>query len=182
MKVAIISSSVRIERNTHKVATYFKNYILENKLSEVDLIDLKAYNFPIFDERLRFMKDPSAAILEFTSRITSADGVLIVSPEYNGGYPAALKNVIDLLYKEWKRKPIALATVSDGPFGGTQVMTSLMFTMWKIGALLVPAMFPVRNAGDDYDEQGNAVNKERTDKRAGKFLGELYWLMDRVRS
>lgn len=62
MKIAIISASVRLGRNSHRVSLYFKNYIEENNLGTVDLVDLNEYKFPIFDERLRFMKDPSAAV------------------------------------------------------------------------------------------------------------------------
>ncbi|AFD09028.1 NADPH-dependent FMN reductase [Solitalea canadensis] len=178
MHIVIISSSVRIGRNSHRVALYFKNYITENKLATVEILDLNEYKFPVFDERLRFMKDPSPQILQFTDKIKAADGVIIVTPEYNGGYPAALKNVIDLLYDEWKRKPLALATASAGPFGGAQVTTSLVFTLWKIGFWLVPAMFAVPKVQDSYDENGVPVNKELTDKLAKGFIGELIWCME----
>lgn len=178
MHIAIISASVRTGRNSHRVALYFEKYITENKLATVEILDLTAYNFPIFEERLRLMKEPTEAILQFAEKIKGANGVLIVTPEYNGGYPASLKNVIDLLYAEWKKKPIALATVSDGQFGGTQVMTSLVFSLWKIGVFLVPAMYPVPKAQDAYDEQGNAIDKVTTDKRAKNFLNELLWCME----
>lgn len=175
MKIAILSASVRLGRNSHRVALYFERYIKENNLGTVELLDLYEYQFPIFDERLRFMKDPSPEVLQFTDEILTADGVIIVTPEYNGGYPASLKNAIDLLYAEWKRKPMALVTVSSGAFGGAQVTTSLVFTLWKIGAWLVPAMFPVPKVQDAYDEQGNAIDKATTDKRAKAFLDELMW-------
>ncbi|MHA4896325.1 NADPH-dependent FMN reductase [Pedobacter sp. PWIIR3] len=175
MHIVVLSASVRQGRNSHRVALYFKNYVTENNLATIDVVDLAAYDFPLFEERLQFMPDPSAAILDFQKRISSADGIIVVTPEYNGGYPASLKNVIDLLYKDWQKKPIALATVSAGPFGGTQVMTSLVFSLWKIGAWVVPAMFPVPVVQNNYDEHGNAVDKEGTDKRARKFVDELIW-------
>ena len=103
----------------------------------------------------------------------SADGVIIITPEYNGGYPASLKNVVDLLTDEWRRKPVAICTVSDGPFGGTQVITSLQFTLWKMGALTVPAMFPVPKAGDSFSEEGIPSDPEATGKRTARFTGEL---------
>jgi len=96
--IAIISSSVRRGRNSHRVALYFKNYLQDNSLAEAEIIDLKEYNFPVFDERLNKMDNPSADVLQFAERIRAADGIIIVTPEYNGGYPASLKNVIDLLY------------------------------------------------------------------------------------
>ena len=169
---------MRDGRNSHRVALYFKNYLLENNLATVEILDLKEYNFPVFEERLQYMKNPPENVKEFSEKIKAADGVLIVTPEYNGGYPAALKNVTDLLYPEWKKKPIAIATVSDGSFGGTQVITSLLFTLWKIGAWVVAAMFPTPSAQDNYDEQGVPKNKEATDKKAKRFVGELIWAIE----
>lgn len=171
--IAILSASVRTGRASHRVALYLQKRIEERQLASVDMIDLKEYQFPVFEERLRFLPEPSAALLEYASRIKSADGVIIVTPEYNGGYPAALKNAIDVLYEEWHRKPVAIATVSDGVFGGTQVITSLSFTMFKIRALLVPAMFPTPKVKDSYDEAGNPTDKAAVDKRADGFLDEL---------
>jgi NAD(P)H-dependent FMN reductase len=176
--IAILSASVRSGRRSHRVALYFKKYIEENKLATVELLDLNEYQFPLFNERLKYQPNPSPAVVEFASRIKSAEGVIIVTPEYNGGYPASLKNVTDLLYDEWRRKPIAISTVSDGPFGGTQVITSLQFSLWKIRAWTVPAMFPVPKAGDNFDEHGNAIDKVATDKRAKGFVGELLWCME----
>jgi len=178
MTIAIISASVRTGRRSHRVALFFSNYIKENNLADVELLDLNVYGFPIFEERLSSMKNPPAAALQFAEKINNADGVIIVTPEYNGGYPASLKNAIDLLYKEWKRKPVALATASYGQFGGAQVTTSLVFSLWKIGAWMVPAMYPGPFVQDQYDENGIPADKERTEKRAKFFIDELLWCME----
>lgn len=178
MHIAIISASVRTGRNSHRVALYLKRYIEDNQLATAEILDLAEYNFPIFEERLRLLKDPPANVLDYAARIKNADGVIIVTPEYNGGYPASLKNAIDLLYTEWKRKPVAVATASNGQFGGAQVTTSLVFSLWKIGVLLVPAMYPGPKIQDAYDEMGNAIDKEGTDKRAASFINELLWCMN----
>jgi NAD(P)H-dependent FMN reductase len=177
-QIAIISSSVRIGRDSHRVALYFKNYLEENKLATVEMLDLKEFNFPLFDERLRLQKDPSGTTLDFAGKIKNADGVIIVTPEYNGGYPASLKNVIDLLYDEWYHKPVAISTVSEGNFGGTQVITSLQFTLWKMHAWTVPAMFPVPRVREAFDEDGNPADKATADKRAANFIKELLWCVE----
>ncbi len=179
--IAIISSSVRTGRNSHRVALYFRRFLETNKLSTAEILDLDEYNFPIFEERLRLQKAPTAATLEFAEKIKAADGVLIVTPEYNGGYPASLKNVVDLLYDEWHRKPIAISTVSDGIFGGTQVITSLQFTLWKIRAWTVPAMFPVPKVSEAFDVNGVPADKTGVDKRAGNFVGELLWCVEALK-
>lgn len=175
MKIAIISASIRKGRKSHRVALYFQNYIREHKLGEISMLDLNEYQFPIFEERLNNLVSPSALTLQFSKEIIDADAIIIVTPEYNGGYPASLKNVIDLLHPEWKRKPIAIATVSSGTFGGSQVITSLLFSLWKIGAWVAPAKFPVANVEQAYTEKGEATDKENTDKFAKLFLDELLW-------
>ncbi len=176
--VAIIAASVRTGRKSNRVALYLKNYIEQAKLASVDVLDLQEFNFPVFNERLTYLQDPSPAVVEFSERFKAAQGIIVVTPEYNGGYPASLKNVIDLLTGEWKRKPVAISTVSDGDFGGTQVITSLQFSLWKIKAWTVPAMFPVPRVHQSFNEQGIPADKEATDKRAASFLNELLWCIE----
>lgn len=176
--ITIISSSVRTGRKSHSVALYFKNFIAEHQLATAEILDLMEYDFPVFEERLRLQSAPSADALDFSQKIMSADGVIIVTPEYNGGYPSALKNAIDLLYVEWHKKPVAICTVSNGMFGGMQVITSLQFTLWKIGAWTVPAMFPVPKVQEAFTEDGVPTDKAGVDKRASAFLQELLWCME----
>lgn len=178
--IAIISSSVRRERKSHHVALYFKSYIAENSLASAEILDLKAYNFPIFEDTLKTLPNPTEQVLDFVAKIKLADGIIIVTPEYNGGFPASLKNVIDLLYDEWHRKPICISTVSSGIFGGSQALVSLQFTLWKIGALTVTNMFPVPNVAKSFDEKGNAIDKMATDKRAEVFLAELFESIEEI--
>jgi len=176
--ILIISSSVREGRNSHRVALFFKKFVEENKMATAEIADLNEYNFPLFNERLRFQKSPSDKVLEFAGKVKNADGVIIVTPEYNGGYPASLKNVVDLLYDEWHRKPMAISTVSDGIFGGTQVITSLQFSLWKIRAFIATAMFPVPNAHKAFNEDGTPTDKEGISKRATAFINELLWFIE----
>ncbi|MGA3013720.1 MAG: NAD(P)H-dependent oxidoreductase [Bacteroidales bacterium] len=181
VQIAILSASVRKGRNSHRVALFFKRFIEEKNLASVEIIDLNEYKFPLFDERLMFQKDPIPELLDYSKRINDADGVLIVTPEYNGGYPASLKNAIDVLYPEWQKKPIAISTCSDGDFGGNQVITSLQFSLWKMHALTVPAMFPNPNVDKTYDDQGNPIDKAGIEKRALNFLREFLWVIEAKR-
>jgi NAD(P)H-dependent FMN reductase len=176
--ILIISSSVRTGRKSPRVALYFKNYIEDKKLGSAEILDLTELKLPVFDERLRYQENPTNEMLVLHEKVTATDGVIIVTPEYNGGYPASLKNVVDLLYDEWYHKPIAIATVSSGAFGGSQVITSLLFTLWKIRAFVATAMFPVAKVEESFDEAGKPKDKEGTDKRAATFLKELFWYID----
>ncbi|HMG15421.1 MAG TPA: NAD(P)H-dependent oxidoreductase [Saprospiraceae bacterium] len=172
-KIAIISGSVRTNRQSHKLALYFKNYIVENKLGEVELLDLKAYNFPLVEERIIHQKNPPANQLEFAGKINNAHGVILVTPEYNGGYPASVKNAIDMLVKEWHHKPVGIVTVSNGEFGGVNANAFLQNVLLKIKAIPIMANFRVPKVQDNYNDEGVPINKEITDKNAKIFLDEL---------
>ncbi|MEO5644726.1 MAG: NAD(P)H-dependent oxidoreductase [Bacteroidia bacterium] len=176
--ILIISSSVRTGRKSPRVALYFKNYIEDKKLGKVEILDLAEMDLPVFSERLRYQESPTNEMLVIHEKVFAADGIIIITPEYNGGYPASLKNVIDLLTDEWYHKPIAISTVSSGAFGGSQVIISLQFSLWKLHAFIAPAMFPVPKIEDQFNEAGEPKDKDGTDKRAAGFLKELIWLVD----
>jgi NAD(P)H-dependent FMN reductase len=177
-QISIISSSVRDGRKSHRVALYLKDFINEHDLAHTEILDLKDFNFPIFLERLRLQKDPTDLMYDFADKIKESDGIIIVTPEYNGSIPASLKNVIDFLYDEWHHKPIAIATVSSGDFGGSQALTSLQFTLWKMHAFTVSKVFQVGNVNEKFNESGSAIDSKESDKQANILLDELLWYME----
>ena len=176
--IAIISGSIRIGRQSHNVAKYFKNYITENNLATTEILDLKEFNFPVLEERLSHTPEPSASAKLFSEKIKKADAVIVVFPEYNSGYPASLKNAIDLLYDEWHHKPIGLASISSGAFGGVNALALVQTIFLKIKAVPVPVTFPVPVVQNNFDENGNAKDKATTDKRAAAFLKEILWFTE----
>lgn len=177
-KIGIISPSVRKGRNSHRIALWLNELIKTEKLGEPSLIDLLEYNFPLFDERLKFQESPSPAALDFAEKIRSSDGVIIILPEYNGGYPASLKNATDLLTSEWRRKPVAFISVSDGPFAGTQSITSMLFSLWKAGALTIPATLRIPYIEREFDPAGNPADREGIGNRGSKLVKELLWYIE----
>ncbi len=172
--ISIISSSIRTGRKSHNVALYFQKYLSDNYSANVEILDLKSYNFPLFEAPLKYQKSPTLDVLEFKNKIIASDGVLIVSPEYNGSIPASLKNVIDLLYEEWHRKPVAFSTVSSGDFGGLQALTHLQFIFWKIRAWTFTANFPVSEVQDKFNDYGVPTNKKESDNFAKLFIDEFF--------
>ena len=173
--IAIISSSVRTERTSHRVALFFESYLKKSKVCTTEILDLKEYNFPIFSNPFKFQKEPTKQTVSFANKIKSSDGIIIVTPEYNGGYPASLKNVIDLLYDEWQHKPVSISTVSTGVFGGTQAITSLQFILWKMHVLTATQMFPVPKVKEAFNELGKPTDKVLIHKQAEVFIKELIW-------
>jgi NAD(P)H-dependent FMN reductase len=182
LHISIISSSIRPDRNSHRVALYFKNYLTENNLASAEILDLKEYNFPLFENTLKIQKNPSPQLLNFAKKIKATNGIIIVTPEYNGSFPASLKNAIDVLYDEWHGKPISIVTVSAGVFGGTQALVSLQFVLWKIGALTVTNMFHVAKVKEAYDISGHTTDNGATDKLTKFFVEELLAAVDATTS
>ncbi len=177
-QIVIISSSVRDGRQSHKAALFIFNFIRDNGLADAEILDLRKYTFPLFNERLKYQESPLPEVIEFADKVRSAEGVIIVTPEYNGGYPASLKNVIDLLTDDWRRKPVAFVLASDGAFGGSQVITSLQFTFWKIGAITVSGPIRIPNIITAFDESGFPADKQAMDKRAGILIRDLLWFIE----
>jgi NAD(P)H-dependent FMN reductase len=160
---------------------YFSNLLKEMDISDHEILDLMEYNFPLFNERLKYQDSPTPDMISFSDKIKSAGGVIIISPEYNGGPPASLKNAVDLLTDEWRRKPVAFVTVSDGNFAGTQAVILLQFTFWKLGALTLPATMRLPNIMNSFNENGLPSDKDITDKRAFAFINEFLRFMDSLK-
>lgn len=180
-KIAIISPSVRKGRNSHRVALYFSNLLKEMGIADHEILDLLEYNFPLFNERLKYQESPTQEMISFSDKIKSAGGVIIISPEYNGGSPASLKNAVDLLTDEWRRKPVAFVTVSDGNFAGTQAVISLQFSLWKLGALALPDTMRLPKIRNSFNENGIPFDKENTDKRAIAFINEFLLYINSIK-
>ncbi|MBK8500376.1 MAG: NAD(P)H-dependent oxidoreductase [Flavobacteriales bacterium] len=176
MHIAIISGSVREGRKSHRVALHLQAASTASG-STAEILDLKGYSFPLFTERLKNQRPPASDTLDFADRVRKADGVIIVTPEYNGGFPASVKNILDLLVDEWRRKPVAICTASDGSFGGTQAITSLLFGLWKIKAWVVAHM-PVPKVAESFSEEGVPVDTEGWNKRTKALLDELGWAVE----
>ena len=143
------------------------------------ILDLAEYDFPMMEERLRMTDDPPPGLEEFSAKIDAADAIVIVSPEYNGGYPGVLKNALDYLRPEYRRKPFGIVTVSAGAMGGATCLAQLRLVALSLGGFPIPSSMPVTRVGDSFDESGNALDPGY-EKRAGRFIGELLWYAEAV--
>ncbi|HSX35613.1 MAG TPA: NAD(P)H-dependent oxidoreductase [Patescibacteria group bacterium] len=153
-KVIIIVGSTRPGRIGRAVADWFYAQTMSQADLEFELVDLADWNLPFLDEPV----PPKASMYQhdhtkrWSAKIASAAGYILVTPEYNHGYPAALKNALDFLYHEWANKPVGF--VSYGWGGGqmavaqlTQVVTELrMRPLAKHTTIFIqPDMFDERH-------------------------------------
>ena len=117
---------------------------------------------------------------EWRDAIIKADGLVIVTPEYNHGYPGNLKSVLDLLLKEYIHKAVAFVGVSSGPWGGTRVIEACvpMVREFGLAVTFIDLNFP--KVKTKFDEQGNLLD-EAYEKRVQDFLDELVWMASTLR-
>lgn len=117
---------------------------------------------------------------EWREAVIRADGIVIVAPEYNHGYPGVLKSVLDLLLKEYIHKAAALVGVSAGPFGGTRVIESLLPVVRELGLAVTFTDLHFPRVGKLFDEEGNILD-DAYHKRSERFLDELVWMAKALR-
>jgi NAD(P)H-dependent FMN reductase len=178
-KIPIIVASTRRERKSPRVATFVTNQLKATGRAEPEVIDLLELNLPIMEERLRMRDDPPPGLKAFAETIRNADALVVVTPEYNNGYPGVLKNALDYLLPEYKRKPVGIVTVSGGDFGGLNCLAQLRHIFLHMGAIPVPARLPVQRVQDTFSEAGTPVDQAYY-KRTDVFLAELLWLTEAV--
>ena len=117
---------------------------------------------------------------EWKDAITRADGLVIVTPEYNHGYPGALKSVLDLLLREYVHKAVAFVGVSAGPWGGTRVIESMVPMVRELGLVVTFTDLNFPSIGSKFDEDGNILDPAY-EKRVAGFLDELSWMARALR-
>lgn len=177
--IPIILGSTRRERQSSKVARFVHERMAQRPQIETEIIDLLEYDFPIMEERLRFRDDPPPRLEEFSEKITRADSLVIVTPEYNNGYPGVLKNALDYLLPEYQRKPIGIVTVSAGGFGGINCLAQLRLVTLGMGAFPIPASLPISRVQNSFDDEGNLLDASY-EKRAAGFIDEVLWFAEAI--
>ncbi len=177
--VPVILGSVRRGRKSPIVARFVVERLRRSGKFEPELIDLAEYNLPIMEERMRVRDDPPATSVEMGAKLARAEAIVVVSPEYNSGYPGVLKNALDYFLPEYRRKPVGLVTVSGGGFGGVNALAQLRLVFLSIGAYPVPLGLPVSRVQDAFDENDNPKDL-LLEKAAAAFTAELLWLTEAI--
>ena len=117
---------------------------------------------------------------EWRDTIIKADGLVIVTPEYNHGYPGVLKSVLDLLLKEYIHKAVAFVGVSAGPWGGTRVIEAMVPMVRELGLAVTFTDLNFAKVSTKFDADGNLLD-EAYEKRVEGFLDELVWMASSLR-
>lgn len=125
LKIAIVISTTRATRFGHKPAQWVMDIAAERDDMKVEIIDLRDFPMPFFDEVATNAWAPSKneVAQRWQKKVAEYDGYIFVTAEYNHGIPAVLKNALDYSYPEWNKK--AAAFVGYGAVGGSRAVEHL---------------------------------------------------------
>ncbi len=168
--IPVILGTTRKGRASENVAKFVFGEVQKREGVETELIDIRDLKLPI-DDAGEAIKD-----LYFSEVMMRADGLVIVTPEYNHGYPGLLKHVLDTNLKEYIHKAVGICGVSAGGFGGTRVIQGLLPVMRELGLVTIFWDGNFSGAQGLFDEVGNIKDRATHEKRIDKFLGELIWM------
>ena len=172
----IILGTNRKERKSAFVARWLQGEMEKRTEIETRLFDVAEFALPQ-DDYGTGIKD---AFPEWRDAIIRADGLVIVTPEYNHGYPGALKSVLDLLLKEYIHKAVAVVSVSSGPWGGTRVIEALVPVVRELGLAVTFADLNFPKVQEKFDQNGVLLDSAY-EKRVKDFLDELIWMSRALR-
>ena len=175
--IPVILGSIRRNRESFKVAQFAIGCLEKRHGVATQLLDLKELNLPMMEERLRFRNDAPSSITEFSQTVSRADAIVIVTPEYNGGYPGVLKNALDYLKPEYKRKPFGIITVSAAESGGVLCLTALRQVILHLGGIPIPATFPFPRVQELFDSEAQPSDPAFL-QRATAYFDELLWFTE----
>jgi|SoiMethySBSTD1v2_1073268.scaffolds.fasta_scaffold168531_2 NAD(P)H-dependent FMN reductase len=182
LRLLVVYGSVRSERRGIRAARFIVSEC-RTRGHEVALVDPVEYPLPLLDKMYKeYPKGGAPAVMErLAALIVPADGVVVVSGEYNHSIPPALSNLLDHFLEEWFWKPSAIVCYSAGPFGGVRAAMQLRMMLAEIGTVSIPSLFPVPRVQDAFAEDGTPTDPSmRT--RVTKFLEELEWYGEALRT
>src|SRR5947209_5957724 len=172
--IPLILGTAREGRQSENVARFVFEQTKKRADVETELIDVRELPMKL-DDAGEQMKDP-----KFSATIERCDGLIIVTPEYNHGYPGLLKHALDMNLKEYIHKAVGICGVSAGVFGGARVIETLLPVMRELGLVTIFEDVNFGRVGSLFDERGQLLDQNFV-RRVDGFLNELIW-MSRVLS
>jgi len=167
--IPIILGTSRRGRQSENVARFVFEQTRKRAGVEAELIDVCTLPMRL-DDAGEQMKDA-----KFSATIDRCDGLIIVTPEYNHGYPGILKHALDMNLEEYIHKAVGICGVSAGPFGGVRVIEALLPVMRELGLVTIFWDVNFGNVEKLFDDQGNLLDQSYV-RRLDKFLNELIWM------
>jgi NAD(P)H-dependent FMN reductase len=179
LRLAVIIGSTRDGRFAPVVADWFAGQARMRADADVDVIDLAEAWLPdvLPADDATELPQPVRDLQPWLAR---ADAFVVVTPEYNHSFPAALKNAIDWFFDEWQAKPVGYVSYG-GVSGGLRAVEQLKLVFNELHATSVRTGVCFVGGSDCFDADGRPREPERCERAAKAMLDEIAWWADALR-
>lgn len=167
VRLAVIIGSVRSGRFGPVVANWFLSQLKNHDTFNTDVIDLADLELPA-------NLDGSGDTASFRERVGAADAFIVITPEYNHGYPGPLKNAIDSVLDEWRAKAVGFVSYG-GSAGGGRSVEQLRLIFAELQAVPIRRAISFVSVFDLFDEAGNLRDPEPASQAVQELLTQLGW-------
>ena len=171
LSIPIVLGSVRRNRRSHDAAR-----LLVDRVSALGhqpvLVDLRELNLPIYDEEES--SEGHQSVRAFRGLMATCDASVWLSPEYNHGYTSVIKNAVDYLRPEIRRKPVAVCGLSSGVMGGVRAVEQLKQVFIELHAVPIRASVYFNDARSLFGPDGSLTRPEIVD-RIDDVVADLVW-------
>lgn len=170
--IAVLEGTTRAQRESIKAARWIAEFGRKQPGVEIIFVDPKEFTFPDDGD------DPEGKDPRYTEISAKADAYFIVVPEYNHSFPGSLKRMLDSELETYNHKPVAFAGASNGGWGGTRAVESLVPAVREVGMVVLSWDVYFPRVQDIFDEQGAMKPEyiERYTKNVQKLYDELIWM------
>ncbi len=173
IKLAVVIGSNRHGRFGPVIADWFLAYARGRADLDIEVVDLAEHDLPT-----ALSHRPSAEVREqlaaVTPKLAAADAFVVLTPEYNHSFPAALKNLVDWHFTEWQAKPVGFVSYG-GVSGGLRAVEQLRAVFAELHAVTVRDTVSFHKAHGEFDESGRHRDPAECDAAAKVLLDRLTW-------
>lgn len=178
MKLVIIAGSPRKESITRRVAKHLSTEISKLNDVEVNTIDMSALELPNLQGVWTSVDKAPASLQPIAQMVFDADAYILVTPEFNGSYTPALKNLLDHFPKR-QRKAFGLVTASPGMLGGMRAAQQLLLLVPGLFGIASPHLLVVPFVDQKFNENGELTDPQFA-PAVKNFIDEFYWLASSI--
>lgn len=179
MNIEIVSGSPRKDSVTHRVVLFLQKYLSENTTHTVKVIDVRDWNLDMLQQEIyRSVEQAPSQFQPLAKRVFNADAYILVTPEYNGSYTSALKNLFDHFPKR-SHKAFGIVTASPGILGGVRASQQLQLLINALFGIGSPHMLITPQVDKKFDAHGNLTDTD-FQKNIDVFITEFLWLAENI--
>jgi NAD(P)H-dependent FMN reductase len=178
MHLVIISGSPRKNSITYRVALHLTHLFTETTDHEVSLVDVRDWALPHVQSVFTCVEKTPEPFKALSELVFKADAFILVSPEYNGSYSPALKNLLDH-YPKQHHKPFGIVTASPGALGGIRAALEMQSLVSALFGIFSPYMLLAGGVEKKFDDQGNLID-DNFQHSVNNFKSEFLWLAEKL--